>query len=130
VRVWHIDIAYPFKPCMLGVDYLWLRLWVSLAEPYFVRLCLIVVLQVCSPSLPTWAVSEVDISSARCRPWSMSDRFRKSFLFLILLLKFYNQIQNLNCNKMYLSKHFICLILVCDELCIITSVMTSHNDAG
>jgi hypothetical protein len=130
VRVWHIDRAYSFKACMLVVSCLWLRWWVSLTEPYFVSLCLIVVLQVCSLSLPTWAVSEIGIFSARCRSWSMSDRFRKLFLFLILFLKFCNRIQNLNCNKMYLSKHFICLILVCDKLCIITSVMTSHNDAG
>jgi hypothetical protein len=50
------------------------------------------------------------------------------FLFSIFPLKLYNRIQNLNCNKVQPSEHFICLILVCDVLYVITSVMAPHND--
>jgi hypothetical protein len=32
------------------------------------------------------------------------------------------------CNKVLVLEHFICAILVCDVLCVITSVMTPQND--
>jgi hypothetical protein len=55
-------------------------------------------------------------------------RFRKSFLFSIFRSKLCNRIRNQNCNKVKILEHFICLILVCDVLCVITLVITSHND--
>jgi hypothetical protein len=60
----------------------------------------------------------------------MSDRFHKCLLFIFFPLKLCNQIQNLICNKVQLSEHFIYLILVCDVLYVITSVMAPHNDLG
>jgi hypothetical protein len=52
------------------------------------------------------------------------------FLFLIFLLKLRNRIQNSNYNKVKFSEHFICLIPICDVLCVITLVMTPRNDPG
>jgi hypothetical protein len=52
------------------------------------------------------------------------------FLSSIFHLKLYNQIQNLNYNKVKFLEHFICLILVCDVLHIITLVMAPRNDPG
>jgi hypothetical protein len=52
------------------------------------------------------------------------------FPFLIFHLKLCNRIRNSNCNKVQLLEHFIHLILVCDILYVVTSVMTPHNDPG
>jgi hypothetical protein len=56
--------------------------------------------------------------------------FRKNIFYSLFRLKLCNRIQILNCNKVLLWEHFICLILICDVLCIITSVMAPHNDPG
>jgi hypothetical protein len=49
---------------------------------------------------------------------------------LYLPLKLFNRIRNQNCNKVQLLEFFFCLILICDALCVITLVMTPHNDHG
>jgi hypothetical protein len=54
----------------------------------------------------------------------------KMFLLSIFCLKLCNRIQNAFWNKVQLSEHFICLNRVCDELCVITSVMAPRNDPG
>jgi hypothetical protein len=41
-----------------------------------------------------------------------------------------NRIQNLNCNKVKILENFFCNLLVCDVLCVITSIMAPHNDPG
>jgi hypothetical protein len=77
-----------------------------------------------SLSLPAWAISEVGSSKTRCHSWSSSVFTSANHFILCLPLKLCNWIQNLNDNKVKLSEHFICLILVCDVFYVITSVMT------
>jgi hypothetical protein len=48
VQVWHRDRAIPYKTYVLGVSYLLPSWRVSLAELYLLRLCLVIVLYVCS----------------------------------------------------------------------------------
>jgi hypothetical protein len=72
----------------------------------------------------------VGISRARCCSRSSSVFASADVFILNLPLKFCNRIQNLNYNKDKFSKHFIVNILVCDVLCIITSVMTHRNNPG
>jgi hypothetical protein len=60
----------------------------------------------------------------------MSNNFRKLSFILNLPLKLCNRMRNSNCNKVQLSEHFIYNLLVCDILCVITSVMTPRNDLG
>jgi hypothetical protein len=67
-------------------------------------------------------------SRARYRYCSSSDHFRKSLVFLIFLLKFCKSFGNLSCNKVEISGHFLCSILVCYVLCIAASVIISRND--
>jgi hypothetical protein len=52
------------------------------------------------------------------------------FLSSIFRLKLYNRIQNSNYNKVKFLEHFVVNILVCDVLCVITSVLTPCNDPG
>jgi hypothetical protein len=130
-RVWHSDRVYPFQPRILGVRYLWPCWRVSFAELYLLRLCLNVVLQVCS------------LSPSRRKPFLRSASLgqgvilnRRVFsllqiIFILYLpLKLCNWIRNQNCNNVQLSKHFFCLILICDVLCVITWVMTHRNNPG
>jgi hypothetical protein len=54
----------------------------------------------------------------------MSDRFHKYFLFCFFRLKLCNWIQNSNYNKVELSDHIICNLLVYDVLYVIILIMT------
>jgi hypothetical protein len=72
--------------------------------------------------------SEDDIPRTRCHSCSSSDRFLKSLLFLIFCLKPCKSIQNSSCNKVKFSEHFFSSFLICDVLCVVTSVMTPRND--
>jgi hypothetical protein len=127
--IWHNIELISFKPCMLGVDYLWPHWWVNLAELWLLRICLDVVLQECSLSLSAWAVLEVSISRAWCHSWLVECfHFRKYIFILYLSLKLCIRIQNLNCNKVKIFRAFQYNFLICDVLYIITSVMAPRND--
>jgi hypothetical protein len=89
------------------------------------RLCLNIILQTCSLSP---SQREPFLRSAALRQDVILDRrvfsLPQIIFILCLPLKLCNWIQNLNDNKVKLSEHFICLILVCDVFYVITSVMT------
>jgi hypothetical protein len=83
----------------------------------------------CALSLPfgvSWSV--VSISRARCHSRSLSAFAFTNVFILNLPLKLYNRIQKLNCNKAKFLEHLIVNILVCDVLCVITSVMAPRKD--
>jgi hypothetical protein len=73
--------------------------------------------------------SKDDIPSARCRSYSLSDRFCSSF-FIIFHLKLYNSIQKSSCNKFNFQAISSISVLVCDILCVVTWIITSRNDLG
>jgi hypothetical protein len=54
----------------------------------------------------------------------------KNVFYSLFHLKLFNQIRNLNYNKVQLSEHFIYNLHVYDVLCIITLVIAPHNDPG
>jgi hypothetical protein len=92
------------------------------------RLCLDVILQVYSlspyrrePFLRSTSLEQGVVLDHRVIP------LPQMFLSSIFHLKLYNQIQNSNCNKVKFSEYFIVNIIVCDVLCVITSVMTPCN---
>jgi hypothetical protein len=94
-------------------------------------LCLDIVLHVCSvspfrrePFLRSSSLGQGVVLDL------MSVSLPQIFLSSIFRLKCCNRIQNLNCNKVKFLEHFICLILVCDILYVITSVMAPRNDPG
>jgi hypothetical protein len=52
------------------------------------------------------------------------------FAHFYFRLKLYNEFQKSICNKVSLSEHFNFVILVCDVLYVVTSVMIPCNDPG
>jgi hypothetical protein len=127
VRVWHSIELILIQHCMLGVDYLW-PYWRVLLSFTCSGFALMLFCRCVSLSLSAWAILEVGILRVRCHSRSSSVHFRKCFYFFTFRLKLCNRIQNSICNKVWLLEHFICLNRVCDVLCVITSVMTPHND--
>jgi hypothetical protein len=74
---------------------------------------------------------EDDISRASCRSHTIECNTSVTLLCSpFFRLKLYNQIRHSNYNKVSFLEHFICVILVCDVLCVITSVMTCRNNPG
>jgi hypothetical protein len=59
---------------------------------------------------------EDNIPRVRCRSRSLSDLFCNSLLFLNFHFKLCKSIQNSSFNKVKISEHFICVIIVCDVL--------------
>jgi hypothetical protein len=95
------------------------------------RLCLDVILQVCS--LPP-SRHESFLRSAFLGQGVVLDHqvflLSQIVFILYLSLKLCNRIQNQNCNKVQLLELFICLIVVCDVLCVVTLIMAPRNDTG
>jgi hypothetical protein len=95
-------------------------------------LCLDVVLQVCFSLSPSWR--EPFLRSAPLVQGVVLDQLVIASTNVFYSLAFTQnsviEFKTQNCNKIYLLEHFIYLILICDVLCIITSVITSHSDHG